>query len=593
MQWFNNLRIITKLTTAFLAVLVLSLFIGIYALFHLDRVNTMSLEIEGNWLPSAVITSEMSTHIAHIRIAELQHILSDNRPDMAKYELAMVEHLDSVIDRQRRYEPLIYSPEGGRLYRDFTKAWNAYRLEHNKILALSSENKTVEARNMLRDESEQLFTQVTDALDELVKLNVRSAVTAARHSTELYALASIWIIIALAVSMLAGLGLAFAMAHHISGRINHLDQAAKRVAAGDLDVQVAAGAKDELGSLARSLNKAVQNTRGMVERISETESSLRKSQQQLELFFSQSVAGFFFISFEFPLRWNETINKSEVLEDALISQNIIKINSAMLSLYGISREQYTQTGNMGLLVQSFARDKDLLASLFNSGRLHIESEVYKANGNKIWVESDYICLYDEARHITGYFGIQRDVTENRAQALALQHQATHDALTNLPNRILLYERFHQAMFAARQEQGTLALLLMDLDGFKLINDTVGHHIGDRVLQEVAARVQDVLRESDTVARLGGDEFVVLLPTMGREGAVRTAAKIKEALGREYNIEELALGISASIGIALWPEHGSDIKTLLRLADQAMYIAKQKGANFALYDEGLAGEDMAL
>ena len=170
----------------------------------------------------------------------------------------------------------------------------------------------------------------------------------------------------------------------------------------------------------------------------------------------------------------------------------------------------------------------------------------------------------------------------------LEHQALHDALTELPNRLLLQDRLRQAILVAQREHHPLALLITDLDRFKEINDTLGHHYGDLVLQQVAARLRSALRESDTIARLGGDEFAVLLPMIETEqDAVNAARKLISIMEKSLILEDQSFHIGISVGIALYPEHGKDGSTLMRHADVAMYIAKRSTSGFAMYD---AGED---
>jgi diguanylate cyclase (GGDEF)-like protein len=173
--------------------------------------------------------------------------------------------------------------------------------------------------------------------------------------------------------------------------------------------------------------------------------------------------------------------------------------------------------------------------------------------------------------------------ERKHAEQALEYQAMHDALTDLPNRMLLTDRLHQAVLTAQREGRRLALLLLDLNGFKDVNDTFGHHLGDVLLQEVGARIQDQLRESDTVARLGGDEFAVVLPTTDDEqGAVNAARRILKSLEEPFVLEDRRLHVGGSIGIALTPEHGHDPATLLRRADIAMYVAKRTRTGYAVY-----------
>ena len=165
---------------------------------------------------------------------------------------------------------------------------------------------------------------------------------------------------------------------------------------------------------------------------------------------------------------------------------------------------------------------------------------------------------------------------------ALRHQALHDDLTGLPNRNLLLDRLEQARHAAHRHDAPFALFLMDLNRFKEVNDTLGHHFGDRLLQAVSDRLSRSIRENDSIARLGGDEFAVLLPETDQRGATVCARRIHQALQEPFEIEGVRIEAGASIGIALFPEHGEDPLTLLQHADIAMYQAKRAGG-WAFYD----------
>ncbi|MDT8386832.1 MAG: EAL domain-containing protein [Thiogranum sp.] len=204
---------------------------------------------------------------------------------------------------------------------------------------------------------------------------------------------------------------------------------------------------------------------------------------------------------------------------------------------------------------------------------------------------------DQIDHLKRH--LERMSEEVIAETYALEYQAQHDNLTNLPNRSLLFERMEVALQNAQDDNEPLALCIMDLDQFKEINDTLGHHIGDRLLQEVARRLASVLRRTDTVSRLGGDEFAALLPGADHQRAKAICRKIIAAMERPIKVENLRLRIGISIGIALCPEHGGDGNLLLQHADVAMYEAKRKALGFCFYmaerDEhsisrlGLAGE----
>ena len=171
----------------------------------------------------------------------------------------------------------------------------------------------------------------------------------------------------------------------------------------------------------------------------------------------------------------------------------------------------------------------------------------------------------------------------RHQAEVNEHQALHDSLTDLPNRTLFHDRVRHALASARRDHVPAAVMIMDLDRFKEVNDTLGHASGDELLKQVGVRLSESLRESDTVARLGGDEFGVLLPkVVDAEAAVAVARNLRTTLEDPFTIHGLALQMEASIGIALYPDHGGDVQSLLQRADVAMYVAKEHPAGCEVY-----------
>ncbi len=182
--------------------------------------------------------------------------------------------------------------------------------------------------------------------------------------------------------------------------------------------------------------------------------------------------------------------------------------------------------------------------------------------------------------LIGCFSVSTDITEHMHAQQRIERVAHHDELTGLPNRLLFRDRLGEAIAAARREGGQVALLYMDLDDFKPVNDTHGHAMGDDLLNAVAGRIREVVRESDTVARLGGDEFAVVLPAVpGPELARQIAAKIAAALAVPFQLGSppLEVQIGTSIGVAMFPADGSEIEDLLRSADRAMYASKQGGS----------------
>ncbi|MDA0191014.1 MAG: EAL domain-containing protein, partial [Proteobacteria bacterium] len=186
---------------------------------------------------------------------------------------------------------------------------------------------------------------------------------------------------------------------------------------------------------------------------------------------------------------------------------------------------------------------------------------------------------DAHGEVDHYVGLFTDISERKRAEERIRHMAEHDALTGLPNRVLLGDRLSQAIAAAQRERRVMALIFLDLDRFKNINDSLGHQIGDRLLQAVAGRIVGTLRGSDTVSRPGGDEFILLLPEIAHpDAAARIAEKLIEALARPCVIDGHELAVTASLGISIYPEDGEDAETLIRNADTAMYHSKESGRN---------------
>ena len=203
----------------------------------------------------------------------------------------------------------------------------------------------------------------------------------------------------------------------------------------------------------------------------------------------------------------------------------------------------------------------------------------RKNGETYWEEAHIAPVKDDGGEISRYVAVKLNITERKEAHERLAYMANHDVLTDLPNRVLFFERVDQALALARRNGTRLALLFIDLDKFKPVNDTWGHAVGDQLLQAVARRLTGRLRDADTVGRIGGDEFVILLNEVGEEDdAAQVADELRLSLAQPFDLAGLTLSISASIGIALFPDHGQDAIELAHHADDAMYQAKQAGGD---------------
>jgi diguanylate cyclase (GGDEF)-like protein/PAS domain S-box-containing protein len=201
----------------------------------------------------------------------------------------------------------------------------------------------------------------------------------------------------------------------------------------------------------------------------------------------------------------------------------------------------------------------------------------RRDGSEIPIEDSVAPIHDRDGQATGAVVVFRDVSAARTMALQMEHSANHDFLTGLPNRMLVNDRIGQAIIFAQRHMKKVAVMFLDLDGFKHINDSLGHPIGDKLLQSIAKRLVDCVRGSDTVSRQGGDEFIVLLSEVEHsEDAAIKAARLLQAVAKPYSIDQHDLHVNMTIGVSIYPDDGLDAETLIKNADTAMYQAKENG-----------------
>lgn len=229
------------------------------------------------------------------------------------------------------------------------------------------------------------------------------------------------------------------------------------------------------------------------------------------------------------------------------------------------------------LADSF-REKDRLAIEINAKSINEEWVKFADDDRSVLLETSKVPMYDEKGELIGVLGIAHDITARKSAEAHIENLAHFDQLTGLPNRTLLNDRVKYLLNMAQRKNEPLALMFMDLDHFKNINDTLGHTIGDQVLIKVANRIKEAVRDQDTVSRLGGDEFIMLFPDTDSNAAMHIATKLIGVISKLSMIEHNELTITPSIGIAMYPNDGEDFETLLKNADTAMYGVKSVSRN---------------
>src|SRR5450631_2212014 len=260
----------------------------------------------------------------------------------------------------------------------------------------------------------------------------------------------------------------------------------------------------------------------------------------------------------------------------------IDVNPAMAHMLGYDSPQDLVASITDISQQVYVDPEsreELTRLLREQGMVkNFECAVHRKDGSKMWFSANVRAVSEDGV-LVGYEGTNEDITARKVAEERIQFLAYYDALTGLPNRTLLQDRLGKALAGARRQRSKLALLFLDLDGFKIINDSLGHVVGDLVLKQIAERLKAWGREQDTVSRPGGDEFLITL-TQINDAADAAAAteRLMDAMTAEFVVQGHSLNVSCSIGVSIFPEHGTDCETLIKNADAAMYGAKDSGRN---------------
>lgn len=290
----------------------------------------------------------------------------------------------------------------------------------------------------------------------------------------------------------------------------------------------------------------------------------------------------------------ETASEAVVITNA--RNQIEFINPAFTAITEYTAEEVL--GQNPKMLQSGRHDADFYRDMWRvmeeTGRWQGEIWNRRKSGEFYAEWLSIVAIRDDGGNLTHHVAVFSDITHRKEDEERVWRQANYDALTGLPNRSLFVDRLSQAVRQCRRDNKKFALMFIDLDGFKQVNDTLGHAAGDLLLQQTAGRLQDCMRSSDTVARLAGDEFTIILQGIrGREDAAVVAGKILEGLSQPFDLEGRPAQVRGSIGIAVFPDNAPDGTELLKLADEAMYAVKKHGKNnFEFVDEALAAERVA-
>ena len=326
-------------------------------------------------------------------------------------------------------------------------------------------------------------------------------------------------------------------------------------------------ADEDRNLLEHSLEISSQEMRELYEQIQKsTQDKLRRSQQRYEQMTLALKDYYFFYAH----------NKEGTF---------IYVSDSIKDILGYSVDEFLTHYSSYLTDDPINKNIDILTQKALQGEQQepYEISIYHKNGSVAYLEISEFPVYDEDGKVIEIEGIARDITSQHLVQEKLDYLAQHDTLTGILNRLSLYNKLEFVIANSKRNGENFAILFLDLDHFKSINDTLGHDIGDLLLKESVSRIKHIIRENDIFARFGGDEFVIVLTNIDKNAISQVASKIVSALKVPFKIEQHFIEISTSVGISIFPDDGLNTNALLKHADEAMYITKESGRdNFSYY-----------
>jgi len=567
--YFRNCSLFSQLIVPMLLVGVIgasAIIASAFALQHSVKALGDMYSASGERLKTL---QDIDKGIANVRALSLKHLASESARDMQQIRTDLV----SIEQRIKSYLATISGhemPEHQALKQEAVilgKVIATYLSGIDKAIALSTEFEKESAFELLSQIEGQQFTSMQITMQNLMRYTIED-IAASRE--DLIAAANRNLKITFAINILGGamlLGMAFYVSRRASVRISDLLEWSQRIAGGDLSNHPVSAVGDEVGQLTNAM-------RSMVENVARGRSALEQARKDAE-----SVAE------ELRLYANAFDSSGEAMLITDRFNRIVNVNATFTRQtgYGVDEvlgkdPKMLSSGKTSELVH-----EEMWRCLQDNGYWNGELWDRKKSGEVYPKWASISAIRDATQTVMFYIASYSDISERKANEARIDFLAHHDPLTGLINRYNLENRLDQALLSAHRDDLRVAVMFIDMDRFKTINDTLGHHVGDLLLIEVARRLCDSVRESDIVARLGGDEFIVVLTHITNEmEAAPLADKILRSLGQPYVFDGKDLHSSPSIGVAVYPGDGEDGPTLMRNADTAMYHAKEHGRNNVQY-----------
>ena len=403
-----------------------------------------------------------------------------------------------------------------------------------------------------------------------LSVNISSEVISTKISNAIYLMAFASMSVVLFVFAFVS-----SLVNRFTNPINELTNASLAITAGNLDGDIVFKRQDELGVLASNFNNMRHAIKRQLEDLKKEISERKMAQERVQVL-SQAVE-------QSPISVIITDSKGEIE----YVNSSFEINTG----YRLAEAVGKEAADLGIGINLGGHNRDLQNSLRKGMTWEREIQSKRKSGEIYWEKAHVAPVIDSLGNATHYLFVSEDISLRKEQEAHIYHQAHYDALTDLPNRFLALDRLNQKIVEAERDNKLVAVVFLDLDGFKKVNDTLGHEVGDKLLVKAADRLRTIVRGPDTVARLGGDEFVIILGGLSAVSNVSgIIEKILDSLKEAFLIDNRQLILTASAGISIFPSDGNNVSELLRNADSAMYHSKEIGRNtFSFFTKAMNEE----
>ena len=568
-----TLPISVKIAASFGALLLIVVAVGVLSVNRLTAIEARSVAARDDWLPSARALGQLRTTVRKYRLAEAMLALARTESEITAAGAQLHATADDLDQLRARCQPFVtHGTDGERLMGDFDRIWAAYRAASERLLAARLSDSPEQLQDFAA--GGQYYETASAGLTNAIILNTRTGVEGAAEAVRFVHLTRALEGGALLVLIAVSLGVGAALTRSVALPVQALTAVMKRLAARDFSARIpGVGRRDELGTMAQAIDvfrASLIEAEALRAREDAQTAELRESEARFRAVFDSVSEGIF------------------VSEPA--SGRFLEVNPTGCQMFGRTREELIGSDlaalSSGAPPYTQAAALERIARARRDGPQTFEWHCRAQGGRVFWAE---ICVRSST------FGgsevalaTLRDISDRKEAERRIRRMARQDALTGLPNRRVFVDALEGAIARTSRDGPAFAVLFLDLDHFKDVNDTLGHPAGDELLREVAARLRGSVRDTDLVARFGGDEFAVLMPEVREEGGVAAlAAKLIAALEPPFSVHGNDIRIGTSVGIALGARPDVGVEALMAHADVALYRAKAEGRGaYRFFDDSM-------